>query len=931
MGTPNYMPPEQAEGKNDQVGPLSDVYSLGATLYALITGRPPFQSANVVDTLKQVVEREPVAPHYLNPAVGRDMDTICLKCLEKRPEKRYASASALSEDLQRFLADRSILARPVGDVEKLTRWCRRNPLVAACLAGIAAIFVMAFALVSWSYVRAEVARKDEVKQRQAADDARDEALRNEKAERWGRYRSNIASASGALQLQNSGAARMALEDAPLEHRNWEWKHLHSQLDGAAIVVTVPGGKVRTLVMSRLGKQVAVCCFDHNEVYLYDVATGKEMSVLRGHSAPVTSLAYRPDDLQLATSSNDQTIRLWDPATGQQTAVLKAESTSTNLDRIPVVAYNSDGSRIASSSEDGGGCTSRLWDTTTGKLIAVLGPAQEGAVFAAFSPDGKRVAVGSGESVHLCDAVTGRRLAVLGPHAKQVLRMAFSADGKRLASTTLHGANDIHLWDGETGKLVAVLQGHTSHVGPVVFSPDGSRLLSAGNYPDNASLLWDATTGKRLGVLTGHKNGMDATFSPDGQQVATGSLDQTARLWDGLDGKPLAAFSGHTGAVLSVVFNSNGTRLVTASVDSTLRLWDVRKGELIGVLRGHGEFIHPECPPVFTPDGTRLVSGAKDGTVRIWDISLVERNGILNGHESYVYDVAFNPNGEQVASAAWDGTVRLWDPTTGLQTGKLPHETGILTSVAYSRDGHRLATAERYRGVTIWDVKSKNALRGLSFSAPGSADNRACFNPAGTLLASGTLEGPVRLWSLASGSELAQLKGHKNRSIDVAFHPDGRVLAATGEDGTIHLWDVATHAPVAVLRGHTGLVCRVAFSADGKLLASCSLDKTILLWDVQTHEQLAMIPAGGVMYDVAFSPDGTRLAAGCIDNTIRLFDVARRQQVAELRGHTSYVHAVAWSPDGTRLVSGSGDFTVRVWDSLTVQERARRVNSNRPAR
>jgi WD40 repeat protein len=135
--------------------------------------------------------------------------------------------------------------------------------------------------------------------------------------------------------------------------------------------------------------------------------------------------------------------------------------------------------------------------------------------------------------------------------------------------------------------------------------------------------------------------------------------------------------------------------------------------------------------------------------------------------------------------------------------------------------------------------------------------------------------------------------------------------------------------VAVLRGHTDLVWRAVFSADGKLLASGSDDRTIRLWNVQTHEELALIQVGSIVYGVAFSPDGTRLAAGCRDNTIRLFDVARRQEVAELRGHTDYVHAVAWSPDGTRLVSGSGDFTVRIWDSLSVQERTKRAPASAP--
>jgi WD40 repeat protein len=158
--------------------------------------------------------------------------------------------------------------------------------------------------------------------------------------------------------------------------------------------------------------------------------------------------------------------------------------------------------------------------------------------------------------------------------------------------------------------------------------------------------------------------------------------------------------------------------------------------------------------------------------------------------------------------------------------------------------------------------------------------------------------------------------------NVAFRPDGELVASASEDQTIRLWDAATHDTVAVLRGHTGHVCRVAYSADGALLVSCSLDRTVRFWDVPTHRELAVVPLGSQVFAVAFSPDGRRLAAGCRDGTIRLLDVARRQEVAELRGHTDYVHAVAWSPDGTRLVSGSGDFTVRLWDSLPGQERAR---------
>ncbi len=908
VGTLRYMAPEVFNGQHDA---RSEVCALGLTLYELLALLPAYDETDRPRLIRQVAAAEPPRLDRLNPAMPRDLVTIIHKAIDRDPARRYPTAAELAEDLQRLLRDEPVRARRASSLERLVRWARRHSGVAAALAVIGLLLVgtvVASTLAAWRF-------EGLAGEKEAALGA---AIRAADEERWERYRSNIAAASAALQLQNSDAAERALEAAPPAYRNWEWRHLHSQLDGARLVLPMPGGPVSALSLSPSGRQVAVACCDHNQVYLFHVPTGKPEAVLRGHTGSITALVYSPDGQSVATGARDGTVRLWDPATGRERAVLRGSPGFVAL------SYSPDGRRIAVRTGD----QVHLWDAGTGQTVAALGRHESLAWVDRpqfqFGPVGRRLISGRMNEVCSWDATTGKLVGVLGRFDTPVNLLAYSPDGKRIAA---HASDNpvIRLWDAEAGKEVAALRGHQGVISELLFSPDGSRLLTTGSYPDSTARLWDAATGVLVAVLAGHTNTIwSAAISPDGRRIATASSDRTARLWDGVTGQLIAVLRGHTGGLYWVRFSPDGTRVVTLAGDATLRLWDAQSGDLRAVLRGHsgsGEFF--PAAPVFAPDGSSLLSAAPDGTVRLWDLRLVERNGILGGHESFVYDVAFSPGGEQVASAAWDGTVRLWDATTGRQTGLLEHKDKILSSVAYRRDGRQLVTVGRGHGVTLWDAATRE-WQPAWWRAEGEveAEARAVLDPSGTRVAAGSLEGPVRLWDAVTGKPVAVLQGHQGCSNDVAFRPDGAQLATSGDDGTVRLWNPVTHAPLAVLRGHTGRVFRVAYSADGTLLASGSYDKTIRLWDVQTHRELAVIPLGSPVWGVAFSPDGTRLAAGCADNTIRLVDVARRQEVAELRGHTDYVHAVAWSPDGTRLVSGSGDFTVRLWDSLPVQERAR---------
>ena len=312
----------------------------------------------------------------------------------------------------------------------------------------------------------------------------------------------------------------------------------------------------------------------SQVYLFNVATGKTVAAFGAPSAPGYALAYHPNGKQLAALGRDGKIHLWDLLKGRESVVLSG-------DGLPL--YSPDGSRIASP----GGSKCQLWNSSTGKEIAVLAEWQPNEAGIAFSPDGKLVAANSKTGARLCDAVTGRLLASLGAdHNAPADRLRLSPDGRRIAGS-IQGKFEVYLWDTATGKEVAAIPGHTAYIRDIRFSADGSRLLTASDYPENTARLWDAATGRPLKTLAGHKNSVGhAIFSPDGRRIATSSMDQTARLWDG-SGEPIAVLGGHTGWVDHIRFSPNSTRLVTASTDATLRLWNARTGELIAVLRGHG--------------------------------------------------------------------------------------------------------------------------------------------------------------------------------------------------------------------------------------------------------------------------------------------------------------------------------------------------------
>ena len=936
-GTPAYMSPEQIPAQAGEppatpVSPATDVYALGVILYEMLTGRPPFLGTDWVTTLLQVVRRAPVPPRELQPGTPRDLQTICLKCLEKEPTKRYVTAMELADDVRRFLGHKPIRARPVGLFGRTARWGRRNPIPAGSLAALVGTGLVAMTAILWQWNKAAALAQSlsvasiesnerlrrAVAAKQQAEQASDEARRRGEAERRERYRSNIAAAAAALQLQNCETARRALEAAPQEHRDWEWRHLENQLDCALAVypgfMPSPSTSMELPVISPSGEQLATVDRDSRTINVIELMTGAPFRALRGHEGSISVLAFSPDGRYIASGSADKTVRLWDLREGKEVGVLRGHDKA-----VESLSFSADGRQICSVD----GRSSRLWDAKTCRRVAVVGgPASH--VVALFLPDNRRVIVGSDHEVVMSEATTGRRIALLGSHEHEILHLAVSPDAGRFASHG-HREKTVRLWDAVTGHEVAALSGDVEYKGSLTFSPDGARLVSGSVHPDNTVRLWDAATGRLVAAMRGHKNTIRwLAFAPDGTRIVSASSDQTAWLWDGLTGRPIAHLSGHTESLRMAIFSPDGKRAVTASGDHTLRLWDAVSGDLIAVLRGHNAEV---VGAGFAGHGSRLVSRSADGESRVWDMELAERNGILRGHESFVYDVAFSPDGGRAASAAWDGTVRVWDATTGRQIAMLQHDQNrfhsqIVSSVAWHPDGRRLAAVTRDDAITLWDLSAgKPAQVFVAPTGHWQGDARAAFNPTGTRLASGSRDGAVRVWDLATGKPAGVFRGHTGAALDVAFSPDGSRLASVGFDGSVRIFEAATGSAVQVLQGDSEGY-RIAYNADGSRIAACSYRGKVRVWDTLTYRVLADLPHGSRVLGLTFSREGTRLVTGCGDNTIRLWDLASRQEVCELRGHGAYVSAVAFSPDGTRLASASGDATVRIWDTIPPSVRAR---------
>jgi WD40 repeat protein len=735
LGTPSYMAPEQATGQ--PAGPFTDVYALGAILYECLTGRPPFRAQAALDVIQQVVNDEPVTPHRLQRGVPADLGTICLKCLEKRPARRYYSALELADDLGRFRAGEPIRARSVSLGGRFVRWARRRPAAAALLAVSLAALV---ALVTLDLIHQAHLRRALQEARASAEQARERLVRL-----------HVQQGAHYLDKEDWFAALLWFAEAlSLDEDRPQRSHAHRLRVGAILARSprlVQGwshdGPIRHACFNRAGTR-GLTVSDDGTARIWEVHTGRPVTPPLAHGSQVLHGAFSPDGQTVATAAQDGRVRFWLVSTGRPRA-----EPGRHDGRVSFVAFSPDGRLLLSISDDR---TARLWDGVTGKQVTSWRHA--GAVtHGAFSPDGARAVTACADgTAQVWDVGTGAALARLLGHRGPVLQVCFHPDGRRVLTAGADG--EVRLHDAGTGKQLLGPLKHRAAVVQASFNPDGSRLLTASD--DGTARVWSADSGERLLPALRHAAGIaSASFGPAGRRIITGGDDNKTRIWDAGTGAPLTPLLRSSGTLRCVALSPDGRWALSAGNDAVADLWDLANVPMPRAEAASGARPPPPSGsgPWRSPDGLRMVTPEGGQSAQVRD-SEGRPIGPPLRHGSTVLFAAFSADSERLVTTSDDNTARLWVVRTGASLAQpLRHGSTVLRA-AFSADRQLVVTADAYTA-RVWDAATGEPITPLM--RLGGPVREVGFNGEGTEVIVTTASGARRAWELRpDGRPVAEL-------------------------------------------------------------------------------------------------------------------------------------------------------------------------------
>jgi WD40 repeat protein/serine/threonine protein kinase len=864
VGTLRYMAPERFQGKSE---PQSDEYSLGITLYELLTLRPAFTDPNRARLINRIAHEEPPRPRQVDRRIPLDLETIVLKAMDKEPDRRYASVGEVAEDLRRFLTDRPVKARRASLSERAWRWCRRNPAKAAA-GSLAVVALLAVVTLIIGSVFVMQLRREQARTEAAWEEA--EQYRQE-AEHLS---ASLALERGLTLAEHGEVAQGMLwltrglkiapgDDADLQRDlRTSLAVWHRELHPLRAVIP-HSDWVGAVILSPDGNLLATGCRD-GFVRLWDVATGLQVGPDMEHQrgGGILPLVYFSPDGKLLATRGNRFVRLWDTASGKRLPYeLK------HKDGFAIVMFNPYGKTLLTVSN----ATAQLWELASGKPagppIQLVGEINS----ALASPDGQTFLTASRDgAVRLWEVATGKQLREMSKLPSGHSIKSISPDGKIVLTATDEG---VQRWDAATGKQQGTTLPHHNFVTGAAFSSDSQTILTGSG--DTTARLWDADTGEPLGTTLRHRNGILAVaVSSDGKRIATGSYDHTARVWEKGAGKPPGRVLSHQAPCRAVVFSPDGKTFATVTSDGILQLWAVLSAKPIGLPLLRPPLRHSGTATCvkFSPDSKIIVSGDEGGTAQVLEAATGKPIGPPLQHKGWVRDMAISRDSSLIVTGSHDGTARLWEAATGKPIGPPLEHRAKVESVDISPDGKTVVTGSEDGSVLFWDVATARQV-GPSLKCDGWV-KRLAFSPDGQTVLTGGLDGMARIWDVATGEQRVPPLKHPDWLNVVSFSPDGRTILTGDANGVIQLWNAATGERVG--RPFPGAQCgaSAAWSPDSKTVVTGTNEGIVRLWDATSGKPVCprFMRHQGAIYTVAFSPDGKTILSGSMDKTVRLWQL-----------------------------------------------------------